>query len=546
MCVTNTAVPEDPDFDVVDRDEAQQPEVNEAQRRRKASGEARAPYRGRAQKAISERGVIGSLLLGFLVRGSFTLHAADQLDAQGQPLSYTDTDIPVSAGDIPHLNCDNLFRQLCRGLPGDGENTRPSAAVAAVLAAHPDLRARLEAIPQYLSDSNMVDHVGQQLQIAFGNITAPPDDVRKLLWGADQQRGRVVLADKHRTSRVSTAVNGKQSSWSQQRDQPVQGLMWCPVVAPRKPPQDPCSNQEATQPAASEAGASTPPPAKRTKRTKAEQAAEPTQPTKGIGKAKGKGCQSQTSATARQLASLPALPAGPSSAALAAVQQLSVAGVFVLSGLPQVMESLCIAAGGELDTHVLMALAACGTLYLGMAQEGALLLLLFQLSHSLEERFTAQAQGSLQSLLAAVPQEVPLDGRIVWGRANLSMQHVSGESAPVPLAPGMACGSHSRLLMPCLTPAGDLVPAGSVNTDGLLVVKVTAKAEDSTPARIARMAAQAQANRPRLSRVLERVGAVWSKAVVVATLASLLGLVLAGVPLLGPGGALYRCDQAIA
>ncbi|GFH16863.1 uncharacterized protein HaLaN_13375, partial [Haematococcus lacustris] len=102
------------------------------------------------------------------------------------------------------------------------------------------------------------------------------------------------------------------------------------------------------------------------------------------------------------------------------------------------------------------------------------------------------------------------------------MQHVSGESAPVPLAPG------------------DLVPAGSVNTDGLLVVKVTAKAEDSTPARIARMAAQAQANRPRLSRVLERVGAVWSKAVVVATLASLLGLVLAGVPLLGPGGALYR------
>ncbi|KAJ9517781.1 hypothetical protein QJQ45_004087 [Haematococcus lacustris] len=70
-------------------------------------------------------------------------------------------------------------------------------------------------------------------------------------------------------------------AWSQQREQPVRGMMWCPVVAPRKPPQPPCSSQEATQPASSEPGPSSPPPAKRSKRTKAEQAAEPTQPVKG-------------------------------------------------------------------------------------------------------------------------------------------------------------------------------------------------------------------------------------------------------------------------
>ncbi|KAJ9506800.1 hypothetical protein QJQ45_009502 [Haematococcus lacustris] len=196
------AVPEDPDFDIVDRDVAGQPDLTEAQRKRKASGEARAArsrdntFHARKAKlahltdhlpqalwdafldkavrprvkAISERGVIGSLLLGFLVRGLFTLHVADQLDAQGQPLSYTDTDIPVSAADIPDLSCRNLFLQLCRGLPGDGEGTQPSAAVAAVLAAHPDLCARLEAIPRHLSDSNMVDNVGQQLQTAFSNM----------------------------------------------------------------------------------------------------------------------------------------------------------------------------------------------------------------------------------------------------------------------------------------------------------------------------------------------------------------------------------------
>ncbi|KAJ9517088.1 hypothetical protein QJQ45_002600 [Haematococcus lacustris] len=69
-------------------------------------------------------------------------------------------------------------------------------------------------------------------------------------------------------------------AWSQQRDQPVRGLMWCPVVASRKPPQAPCSSQEDTPTAASEPGPSTPPPAQRSKRTEAEQAAEPTQPTK--------------------------------------------------------------------------------------------------------------------------------------------------------------------------------------------------------------------------------------------------------------------------
>ncbi|KAJ9529052.1 hypothetical protein QJQ45_007137 [Haematococcus lacustris] len=80
-------------------------------------------------------------------------------------------------------------------------------------------------------------------------------------------------------------------AWSQQRDQPVRGLMWCPVVAPRKPPQAPRSSQEATPAAASEQGPSTPPPAKRSKRNKAEQAAEPTQPTKG--KTKGKAAKAK-------------------------------------------------------------------------------------------------------------------------------------------------------------------------------------------------------------------------------------------------------------
>ncbi|KAJ9526132.1 hypothetical protein QJQ45_009586 [Haematococcus lacustris] len=110
--------------------------------------------------------------------------------------------------------------------------------------------------------------------------------------GAGQRRGRVVFVDEHRTTRVSSAVNGQQPM-SQRRDQPVRGLMWCPVVAPRKPPQAPGSSQAATQASASDPGPSTPPPAKRSKRTKAEPAAEPTQPTKGKGKGRGKAAKAK-------------------------------------------------------------------------------------------------------------------------------------------------------------------------------------------------------------------------------------------------------------
>ncbi|KAJ9532595.1 hypothetical protein QJQ45_010669 [Haematococcus lacustris] len=131
--------------------------------------------------------------------------------------------------------------------------------------------------------------------------------------GKDQDGGRVVLVDEHRTSRVSSAVNGQQPcevelntlsatrpagwkppagqvvprlvrpAWSQERGQPVRGLVWCPVVPPRKPPQAPRSSQAATQPAASEPGPSTPPPAKRSK-----PAAGPTK-----GKAQGKAAKAK-------------------------------------------------------------------------------------------------------------------------------------------------------------------------------------------------------------------------------------------------------------
>ncbi|KAJ9521916.1 hypothetical protein QJQ45_024786 [Haematococcus lacustris] len=95
--------------------------------------------------------------------------------------------------------------------------------------------------------------------------------------GTDQLRGRVVLVDEHRTTRVSSAVNGKQP---------------CEVelntLTPTGPTQQPGSHTGSSLRARAQHSQ----PAKRSKRTKAEpEAAEPSQPTKG--KAKGKAAKAK-------------------------------------------------------------------------------------------------------------------------------------------------------------------------------------------------------------------------------------------------------------
>ena len=70
--------------------------------------------------------------------------------------------------------------------------------------------------------------------------------------------------------------------------------------------------------------------------------------------------------------------------------------------------------------------------------------------------------------------QVPLDGTITYGKALVSAEHITGESLPVLRRPG------------------DEIAAGSLNRDGLLVVKATRLAEESTPARIAKLTLDAQ------------------------------------------------------
>lgn len=69
--------------------------------------------------------------------------------------------------------------------------------------------------------------------------------------------------------------------------------------------------------------------------------------------------------------------------------------------------------------------------------------------------------------------QVPTDCEIVHGRSQVSMQHISGESLPMEMSQGVE------------------IPGGSVNHDGVLVLRATAAPDASTPARIAALAEEA-------------------------------------------------------
>ncbi|KAJ9522197.1 hypothetical protein QJQ45_008025 [Haematococcus lacustris] len=72
--------------------------------------------------------------------------------------------ILAEAAVIPNLADRNMFLQVCRGLPSVSEKSRPSAALEDVLAAYPDLHARLDAVPRCQHDTNTVHDVGKKLE----------------------------------------------------------------------------------------------------------------------------------------------------------------------------------------------------------------------------------------------------------------------------------------------------------------------------------------------------------------------------------------------
>lgn len=111
----------------------------------------------------------------------------------------------------------------------------------------------------------------------------------------------------------------------------------------------------------------------------------------------------------------------------------------------------------------------------------------------------------LDDLVVVRPGErIPVDAVVVEGNSYVDESLMTGESAPIQKA------------------LGDKVIGGSVNSDGLLMVKTIAIGTETTLSRIIRLVEDAQGAKPEIQRLVDKVSAVFVPIVIVIALATLL------------------------
>ncbi|MEJ7688911.1 MAG: heavy metal translocating P-type ATPase, partial [Variovorax sp.] len=106
-------------------------------------------------------------------------------------------------------------------------------------------------------------------------------------------------------------------------------------------------------------------------------------------------------------------------------------------------------------------------------------------------------------------ERVPVDAVVLEGASDIDESLITGESLPV--------DKH----------ADDAVTGGSVNGQGLLLVRTTAVGAESTLARIVRLVESAQAKKAPIQRLVDRVSSVFVPVVIGIAFATLLGWGLA-------------------
>jgi Cd2+/Zn2+-exporting ATPase len=206
-------------------------------------------------------------------------------------------------------------------------------------------------------------------------------------------------------------------------------------------------------------------------------------------------------------------------------------GAYIFCGQRGVRSAFASLKERTLDVDVLMVVAALGAAAVGAPFEGALLLFLFSLSNVLQRYAMERTQKAIESLLTLRPQtalvkraggrtetvavedlqigdivvvrpgeHIPVDGEICEGRSSIDESSLTGESMPVTKA------------------VGDPLFAGTLNQSGGLELRVTKRAEDSTLARMVRLVAEAQAEKSKTQRFLERAEQYYATGVIVFTI----------------------------
>lgn len=175
---------------------------------------------------------------------------------------------------------------------------------------------------------------------------------------------------------------------------------------------------------------------------------------------------------------------------------------------------------GGFEIDFLMLVAAVGAAILGAWVEGALLLFLFSLGHSLEHYAMGKARKSIAALTSLAPptaivlregkqeevpigqlkisdvilvkpnSKIPADGVVVKGEGSVNQAPITGESLPVDKSPVPDVGKDYSAEKSIK--AQFRVFAGTINGSSALEIKVIKEAKDSTISRLVKMVNEAQ------------------------------------------------------
>ena len=187
-----------------------------------------------------------------------------------------------------------------------------------------------------------------------------------------------------------------------------------------------------------------------------------------------------------------------------------------------------ILRGQIFDEQFLMAAASIAAIAIGEYPEAVGVMLFYQVGEWFEDYAVDKSRGSIKSLVGlrpdkafvlrdgtfvqAAPEEVqvgetiqvkpgervPLDGEIVEGNSFVDTSALTGESVPRQVA------------------SGSIVMAGFVNEQGLITVKVTKSAEESSVSRILKLVEDASEKKARAEKFITRFAKVYTPLVCLA------------------------------
>lgn len=107
-------------------------------------------------------------------------------------------------------------------------------------------------------------------------------------------------------------------------------------------------------------------------------------------------------------------------------------------------------------------------------------------------------------------ERIPVDGELLEGASSVDESMLTGESLPLAKAPG------------------DKLTGGSINGEGLILIKTTAVGAETTLARIVRLVESAQGAKAPIQRLVDKVSAVFVPVVLVLAALTFLSWVAAG------------------